>query len=136
VQSADFKADSIYVAGMDRPATPPGKLVIYSLKPGFILNGDAVVESGKAANLVYLGLPGNTSLTLNSNATFTGTIYAPSANFTNNVIRGRNTQASFTGSCVAQSVRINGAVTFHFDEDLLRSSPVSRGFVITSWKEL
>jgi hypothetical protein len=133
IQSANFSASSIYVAGTTRP----GKLVIYALQPGFTLNGNATVESGKPANLLYLGLPGNTSLTLNGNTNFIGTIYAPSANFTNNVLAHRGTQkATFTGSCIANSVQINGASSFRFDEDLLRSASATRGFIITSWKEL
>jgi len=132
VISSGFSAPSVYLAGTDWHAS---SLVIYALGAGFSL-GDATVESGKASRLVYLGLPGNTSLTLNDNTTFTGTIYAPAADFTNNVVKGKNKKASFTGSCIAKSVRINGTAAFHFDEDLLRNSPMTRGFVITSWKEL
>ena len=76
-------------------------------------------------------------MTLNANSNFIGTIYAPSADFTNNVFFKRSSApATFIGSCIANSIRINGAATFHFDEDLLRSPPVARAFVITSWKEL
>jgi len=132
LQSAGFSAPIVYVAGANQHAD---QLTIYALQPGVTL-GDVTVESGKASKLVYLGSPQNTSLTLSNNSTFTGTIYAPAANFTNNVSRGKDKQATFTGSLVAKSVRINGAASFRFDEDLLRNSPMSRGFVITSWKEL
>jgi len=40
-------------------------------------------------------------------------------------VKGRSKKASFTGSCITESVRINGAAAFHFDEDLLRNSPVA-----------
>jgi hypothetical protein len=132
VQSANFLAPDVTVAGTDQRA---GQLVIYALRPGFTFS-DVTVESGKASKLVYLGTAGNTSLTLSNNNSFTGTIYAPEANFTNNVGKSGGRKADFIGSLMAKSVRINGSATFRFDEDLLRNSPVGRGFVVTSWKEL
>jgi hypothetical protein len=130
VQSGNFLAPDVTVAGINQHA---GQLVIYGLKPGFTF-GDVTVESGKASKLVYLGGPGNTSLIFSNNNSFIGTIYAPDANFTNNVEKGK--KADFTGSLMAKSVRINGSAVFHFDEDLLRNSSVGRGFVVTSWREL
>jgi hypothetical protein len=132
VQSPNFSATNIYVAGTSRP----GKLLIYALGPAFTLAGDATVENGNPANLIYLGSAGNMSLTLNNNSTFTGTIYAPEANFTNNVLsKGHSKKATFNGSCVANSVYIDGSCTFNFDENLLRDPPLKRGFVVTSWRE-
>jgi hypothetical protein len=132
VQSVDFLAPDITVAGINQRA---GELVIYALQPGFTF-GDVTVESGKASNLVYLGTPGNTSLIFSNNNDFTGIIYAPDANFTDNVGKAHGRKADFTGSLIAKSVRINGSASFHFDEDLQRDSPVGRGFIVTSWKEL
>jgi hypothetical protein len=130
VQSANFLAPNVTVAGVNQHA---GQLVIYGLKPGFTF-GDVMVESGKASKLVYLGGPANTSLTLSNNS-FIGTIYAPDANFTYNVGKSGR-KADFTGSLMAKSVRINNSAAFHFDEDLLRNSPMGRGFLVTSWREL
>jgi hypothetical protein len=133
VQSANFLAPDVTVAGANQHA---GQLVIYALRPGFTF-GDVTVESSKPSQLVYLGTHGNTSLTFSNNTAFTGTIYAPNANVTNNVFKGHGSKmADFTGSLMAKSVHINGSAAFHFDEDLLRNSSVSRGFVVTSWKEL
>jgi hypothetical protein len=132
VQSANFLAPDVTVAGTGQRA---GQLVIYALRPGFTF-GDVTVESGKASKLVYLGTTGNTSLTLSNNNSFVGTIYAPEASFTNDVGKAQGRKAEFTGSLMTKSVRINGSARFHFDEDLLRDSPVGRGFVVSSWKEL
>src|SRR4051812_46199508 len=134
IQSANFNASSLYVAGTNQHA---GKLLIYALQPNVSL-GDVTVESGKAANFVYLGTSKNTSLTIDTDLKFFGTIYAPSAALTYNVpSQGKKLKVgSFSGSCIAKSVQVNGAASFHFDEDLLRHSSMARGYVITSWKEL
>ena len=44
------------------------------------IGGNGVINpSGQAENFTYYGLPSNTSVDMNANANFVGTIYAPEA---------------------------------------------------------
>jgi len=122
---------SVLVGG--NGATNAGKLTMYVSASSFTLGGSGVVDGGKAANLAYYGLPGNTSLTLNGNASFTGTIYAPDADFTMN--GGGSSSYDFVGSGICKSITFNGHFMFHFDESLLTSG-ASRGYFAVSWNEL
>ena len=86
--------------------------------------------------------------TFNTNSLFNGTIYAPEADLTINTgytppvtvhhhtTPGYYTPFDFIGSCFANSLTLNGAGSFHFDENLTRNSSLSRGYVVASWKEL
>jgi len=38
--------------------------------------------------------------------------------------------------CVVLLLTLNGSGSFHFDENLARNSNLSRGYIVTSWKEL
>ncbi len=142
--SANFNAAAIRVAGTNRS----GNLTLYMLGTSFTLSGDAVVDNGNPANFNYFGLPANNTILFSTNALFDGTIYAPEADVTINTgyvppvnnhhqhIPGYFIYLDFIGSCFANSLTINGAGSFHFDENLSRNSKFSRGFVVTSWKEL
>ena len=48
---------------------------------------------------------------------------------------GGNNDFDFQGSCVVNTVDLNGHFSFHFDENLTRMGPPT-GFSITSWREL
>jgi hypothetical protein len=89
-------------------------------------------KTGKAANFIYYGLPGNTSVALASNGDFTGAIYAPSASF--KLSGGGSTAQHFSGACVTRTISVNGHYQFHYDE-ALRFGPW-QDYVITSWVEL
>jgi hypothetical protein len=142
--AANFNAASIRVGGTNRSGT----LTLYMLGTSFTLAGDAVVDNGNPANFNYFGLPGNYTLTFSTNAIFNGTVYAPEADLTINTgyvppvnnhhqqIPGYFVSLDFIGSCFANSLTINGAASFHFDENLAHNSNFSRGFLVTSWKEL
>jgi len=110
-----------------------GHLTLYVAAASFSMGGNGSIDGGKAANLSYIGLPSNTSISLSGNAAFTGTIYAPSASLTLN--GGGNNDYDFVGSCIAAAVTFNGHFMFHFDEDLLNSG-ASRGYLAVSWAEL
>ncbi len=110
-----------------------GKLTAYIAAPSFSIGGSGTVDGGQAANLTIFGLPSNTTMTLDGNAFFTGTLYAPSTSLTLN--GGGNNSYDFVGSCVVASVTFNGHFMFHFDQDLLNSG-ASRGYLATSWTEL
>jgi hypothetical protein len=62
-----------------------GNLTMYVSAASFSLNGNnALNYQGRAVNFSYIGLPSNKSISLDGNASFTGTIYAPSASMTLN----------------------------------------------------
>jgi hypothetical protein len=64
---------------------------------------------------------------------YTGTIYAPSADFSFG--GGGSGTYDFVGSVVSRTATMNGKTQFHYDEALLTKGPV-RGFVPASWQEL
>jgi hypothetical protein len=142
--AANFNAAAIRVAGTNRS----GNLTLYMLGTLFTLSGDAVVDNGNPANFNYFGLPGNNTIVFSTNALFNGTIYAPEADLTVNTgyvppvnnhhqhIPGYFVSMDFIGSCFANSLTVNGSGSFHFDENLAHNSNFSRGFIVTSWKEL
>jgi hypothetical protein len=121
---------AIEVAGSGSTA---GKLIIYMDGPTFSLSGNSSVDGGNAANLAYYGTPNNTSISLSGNAAFTGTIYAPEADF--KLGGGGNNTYDFVGSSITKTVTMNGHFNFHFDENLLSAGPV-RGYAPISWREL
>ena len=77
----------------------------------------------------YYGLPSNTSLTLRGQDFLVAAVYAPNADF---FMNGGGTTY---GSIVANSAKLTGSGTFHFDECLINKGK-TRGFIITSWNEL
>jgi len=81
----------------------------------------------------YYGLPSNTSLSLSGNASFTGVIYAPAADFT--LGGGGSDLIDFVGSSVTRTVTMNGHYKFHYDESLRSRGPIS-GYIPISWDEL
>ena len=93
-----------------------------------------VNNAGNASNFQYYGLPNNTSVTWSGNATYTGTVYAPEAQFT--LTGGGNGNTSdYQGSCIVSSVVMNGHFSFHYDENLKRSG-TRIGFTVAFWQEL
>jgi hypothetical protein len=91
-------------------------------------------QSGNAMNFMYYGTTNNTSISLSGNASFIGTIYAPSAALTLNG-GGLSTLYDFTGASITSTVQFDGHVNFHYDEALGKLGPF-RGFIVTSWNEL
>ncbi len=123
--------DKVVIAGSGNNA---GKLTMYVSASSFSITGAGSINSpGRAANFAYYGLPGNTGVTLNGNASFTGTFYAPDAALTLN--GGGSNNYDFVGSCVAKSVTFNGHFMFHYDQDLLNSG-ASRGYFAVHWSEI
>ncbi len=120
----------IRVAG---PGTNSGNLVIYMDAPTFTLSGGSLVDGGAAVNLSYFGTTNNTTVNLSGNASFVGTIYAPSADFS--LGGGGKDTYDFSGSIIARSITVNGHFNFHYDEALLRNGPL-KGYTAISWREL
>lgn len=100
-----------------------------------------VIVSGTAMNFQYYGLPGNSNITLSGFDALMGTIYAPNATFR----AGEKAWAGemfldvdFYGALVVNSIQMTSDLKLHFDESL-QNAPASlptRGFVVTSWREL
>lgn len=88
---------------------------------------------GIALNFLYFGLPSNTSLTWVGNNTYVGAVYAPEADFSCG--GGGSIPIDYCGSCVVNSVTLNGHFNFHFDTCLTPRGPFS-GYRVTSWTEL
>ena len=109
-------------------------LNLYSGAPSVALSGNNTANSdGTADSFAFWGLPTCTSLTLSGNAGFTGTIYAPNADFVMN--GGGNNTTDFTGASITKTARLNGHFNFHYDEALKNVGP-SRGFIVTAWNEM
>ncbi len=92
-----------------------------------------VNTSGTALNFGYWGLPSNTTISWNGNASFVGTLYAPEADLVFN--GGGGTDFDFMGACVARSATLTGHFKFHYDENLKKNGP-QMGYVACSWREL
>jgi hypothetical protein len=115
-------------------APPNGKLTLYSKAPSVTLAGNNTANSaGNAYAFSFWGLPECTSLTFSGNAGFTGTIYAPNADFTLNA--GGNNVIDFIGASITKTARMNGHFNFHYDEALRIIGPF-RGFIVSSWLEM
>jgi hypothetical protein len=82
--------------------------------------GDAsfpgVDNRGAITNFQFYGLPSNTNLSIPSNSSFVGLIYAPNAVFT---FGSLNNATDLVGACIVR--QFNGQhVNLHFDESLKR----------------
>jgi hypothetical protein len=112
---------------------PNSSLDLYVGASSATLAGNGVVnESGLAKNFSYYGLPSNTSIILQGNGEFIGTIYAPNAEI--NFGGGGNSIMDFVGACVAKTATLSGHYNFHFDEALKEEGP-PRAYVVDFWRE-
>lgn len=98
------------------------------------IKGKGLVNGTQDATRVSLyGLPTCTSISFGGNAAWTGTIYAPQADFKSSGGGGANYDV--VGAVIVNTVSMNGHFEFHYDENLGRNGP-SGAFVISSWVEL
>ena len=113
---------------------PGASFTMYVAASSASIGGQGVVNSsGLAKNFTYYGLPTNTSLGLQANASFVGQIYAPQADMT--LGGGGSTPYDFSGQVVAKSFNLNGHYSFHYDEGLQTSGSAISGYVASSWNE-
>ena len=103
----------------------------------YVNAGDADLGGIKNKNLraesfQYYGLQDNVSITMRGNGSFTGVLFAPSAML--QIGGGGNDEVDFLGAIIARMVKVNGKMTFHFDEAVKRLG--SRGFIASRWDEL
>ena len=107
-------------------------LTMYVGAASVTIAGNGIVNPGSALNFQYYGLPTNTSISISGNGDFSGAIDAPNAALAMN---GFGNNGSFIGSCVVNTVTMNGGVQFHYDEALAKLGPI-RGYIVTSWNEV
>jgi hypothetical protein len=109
-------------------------LNLYSAAASVSLSGNNSANSdGTADSFAFWGLPSCTHITFNGNSGFTGTIYAPNADF---LLNGTgNAVLDFAGASITKTVTLNGHFHFHYDEALRNIGP-SRGFIVNSWAEM
>jgi hypothetical protein len=109
-------------------------LALYMNGSEFKAAGNGVVNmSGRASAFSYWGMPNNVNVTLQGNADFIGTIYAPNAAF--KLGGGGSSGDDFSGASITKSVTMGGHFKFHYDESLGRIGP-RRGYTISSWNEI
>lgn len=109
-------------------------LNLYMNGPAFKAAGNGVINlAGRASQFAYWGMPNNTSITLQGNADFMGTIYAPNADF--KLGGGGSSGDDFMGASITKTVTMGGHFKFHYDESLGKFGP-RRGYTIASWNEL
>jgi hypothetical protein len=115
--------------------TNNASLKMYVAAPVAKLDGQGVFNAnGLATQFAYYGLPTNTELHFSGNSAFTGTIYAPNADF--HLGGGGNNTYDFVGASITSTVKMNGHFNFHYDEALARSDEGGRGFIPVSWNEM
>jgi hypothetical protein len=118
--------DEIYIA-------TGARLKIYMYGISFSAGGNGIVnENGNAASFAYYGLPSNRAVFFGGNGDFTGTVYAPQADFY--MGGGGSTPLDFTGASVTRTVTMRGHFNFHYDEALRFGGP-GRGYIPTGWRE-
>jgi hypothetical protein len=129
VDTANFNPGSIHIVSSNGVS---GTLIVYQVSGSASMSGNVTVDSGRARNFWYFGLPAVTSVTYGGTSSFIGVMYAPEADLT---LNGGGNNNGLIGASITKSITMNGHYNFHFDEDLLSVGP-SRGYVVTSWKEL
>ena len=142
----NFSANSgkiIYVAGratvyVTGTFDMKGKIIIApgaSLKlyvGGLYGRMNEVNTDGNAFRFQYYGLPTNASVSWGGNDEYVGTVYAPQA--TLKMGGGGSNPYHYQGSCVVDSVALNGHFSFHYDENLRKKGPQS-GYAVCLWEE-
>lgn len=112
---------------------PGAALEVYVAAASANLGGNGIQNPGDAMSFIYYGLKSNTTLSFAGNSSFTGTIYAPYADFK---LGGSGSgYYDFVGASVTKTVTMTGHFHFHYDESLNRRFPI-REYVVFSWNEL
>src|SRR3989441_477168 len=126
--------DSVAFSTGDYIQIAPGaSLKLYVSAATASIGGNGVINgNGSATSFAYYGLPTNTSLNMNANASFTRTVYAPQADF--HLGGGGTDPYDFNGACVVNTVKMNGHFHFHYDEALNKLNPST--YVACTWNEL
>jgi hypothetical protein len=108
-------------------------LTIYAAGDVDLSGGGVVNGSNLASNLTVFGLNTCANIKYSGGSSFTGTIYAPYAEFS--MTGGGNTIYNLSGSVVAKTIKVNGKYEIHYDESL-RRQPAGPIYYVMSWAEL
>lgn len=130
-----YVTGDVSMTGLAQLIIAPGaslKLYVGGSTAHFAGNG-ILNQSGDTTKFSYYGLPNNTNLDLSGNASFTGTFYAPNANFSLN--GGGNDIYDLVGAAVTKTVSMHGHFKFHYDEKLGRIAGPIR-YRAASWNEI
>jgi len=95
--------------------------------------GGVVNKTGFATNLTVNGLTTCTSIKYSGSSDFIGTIYAPQADL--ELTGGGSTDLHFSGSAVADTIKLSGHTQVHYDESL-NQLPVGPHYYVTAWREI
>ena len=109
-------------------------LNLYSSAPKVALSGNTTANSdGSADSFAFWGTKDVKQIAFSGNADFTGTIYAPEANF---ILNGSGSDViDFIGASITKTVTMNGNFNFHYDEALRKIGPF-RAYIVTAWNEM
>ena len=115
---------TLYVAGS---AEVRGLVIEANASLDLYVGGPTATISGvvnrnvAASAFAYYGLSGNAQVSVQGNAAFVGTIYAPAAYVA--IGGGGNDEVDFMGAIVGRNIAINGKLNMHYDESLGAAGP-------------
>jgi len=129
-----YVTDSLNIGSGDYIYIAPGaSLKLYVAAPSATIGGSGIINTdAKASAFEYWGLPSNTSFAFKGNASFTGIVYAPEADFT--LGGGGSNDYDFVGACVVNTIKMNGHFHFHYDEALRKK--YWSGYQAAAWNEV
>ena len=129
-----YVTDTLNMSALAIKPGPGNSLQLYCGAASAALAGNNSANSDSTADSFgFWGLPSCTSLSFSGNASFTGTIYAPNADFRLN--GGGNNNVDFIGASITKTATMNGHFNFHYDEALRRIGPF-RGYIVNAWNEM
>ena len=74
----------------------------------------------------------STAWSIRGNGQWVGTVYAPNARVR---LDGGGTDGDMSGSIVGKTIRLDGRVSFHYDESLTANNRPT-GYLVASWQSL
>jgi hypothetical protein len=126
--------DVFSMAGQSEIIILPGaSLTIYCAGSAKLMGNGVQNGTGDALKYQFKGMPNCTSLHMGGNASYTGTIYAPSAAL--HLGGGGNDVYDCVGAAVVGTAKLNGHFNFHYDE-MLGNQGAGGSWNIASWNEL
>lgn len=125
--------DLLKIAPPDGSGNAPS-LSLYVTGGSLSLGGNGIDNvGGLAENFSVFCAPDVTSVSISGNGQFIGTVIAPNATVT--LGGGGNNFTNVIGSVMANNIKVNGHVQFHFPESLSRELGTGR-YLVTAWKEI
>ena len=128
-------ANGISMSGNDKvQITQNGSLQLYAGGTTCTIGGNGIInQSGSALNCEIWCTPDVKTFNFNGNGEFIGVIVAPEALVNMNGAGYANND--FSGALMADSIKMFGHFSFHYDEALGRR-PANSRYIVTSWDEI